>query len=45
MNEIFVIPKIIIFTLHKDLFIKYNKRNEDIINHPFFNYGGIRIVI
>ena len=25
MNEIFVIPKIIIFTLHKDLFIKYNK--------------------
>ena len=45
MNEIFVIPKIIIFTLHKDLFIKYNKTNEDIINHPFFNYGGIRIVI
>ena len=45
MNEIFVIPKIIIFTLHRDLFIKYNKPNEDIINHPFFNYGGIRIVI
>ena len=45
MNEIFVIPKIIIFTLHKDLFIKYNKPNENIINHPFFNYGGIRIVI
>ena len=45
MNEIFVIPKIIIFTLHKDLFIKYNKPNEDIINHPFFSYGGIRVVI
>ena len=45
MNEIFVIPKIIIFTLHRDLFIKYNQPNEKIINHPFFNYGGIKIVI
>ena len=45
MNEIFVIPKIIIFTLHKDLFIKYNKPNESIINHPFFNYGGIKVII
>jgi len=45
MNNLYVIPKIIIFTRQKDLFIESNKENEDIINHPFFNFGGIRIVI
>ena len=45
LNEIYVIPKIIIFTRNKELFIKSNKANEDLINHPFFNFGGIRIII
>ena len=45
MNILYVIPKIIIFTRNKTGFIKSNKANEDIINHPFFNFGGIRIII
>ena len=45
LNEIYVIPKIIIFTRNKELFIKSNKANEDLINHPFFNFGGIRVII
>ena len=45
MNYLYVIPKIIIFTRDKERFLKRNKANEDIINHPFFNYGGIRVII
>ena len=45
LNDIYVIPKIIIFTRNKEGFIKSNKANEDLINHPFFNYGGIRVII
>ena len=45
LNSLYVIPKIIIFTREKELFLKSNKANEDIINHPFFNYGGVRVVI
>ena len=45
LNSIFVIPKIIIFTRNKERFVKFNKDNKDIINHPFFNFGGIRTVI
>ena len=45
LNSLYVIPKIIIFTRSKEGFIKNNKENEDLINHPFFNFGGIRVVI
>ena len=45
LNTIFVIPKIIIFTRNKERFVKFNKDNKDIINHPFFNFGGIRTEI
>ena len=45
LNEIYVIPKIIIFTRNREKFIQNNKINEDIINHPFFNFGGIRVII
>ena len=45
MNYLYVIPKIIIFTRDKERFLKRNKANEDIIDHPFFNYGGIRVII
>jgi len=45
LQDIYVIPKIIIFTSNKEKFINYNKNNkenEDIINHSFYNYGGIK---
>ena len=45
LNSLYVIPKIIIFTRNKTGFLKSNKANEDIINHPFFNYGGVRVII
>jgi len=45
LDEIFVIPKIIIFTRNKSKFIENNKENEDIINHPYFCFGGIRVII
>ena len=45
LNEIYVIPKIIIFTKNKSGFLKFTKLNENIVNHPFFNFGGIRTSI
>ena len=45
INTLYVIPKIIIFTRDKERFIKSNKANEDLINHPFFNCGGIKVII
>ena len=45
LNILYVIPKIIIFTRYKERFIKSNKANEDLINHPFFNCGGIKVII
>ena len=42
MRELLVIPKIIVFTsVDKKTFIDYNKNYEEIINHPFYNFGGI----
>ena len=41
--EMNIIPKIIIFTYHKDLFIQNNQLlYENIIKHPFYNFGGIQ---
>ena len=37
-----VIPKIIIFTSNKKLFIDYNINRKNIINHSFYNFGGIK---
>ena len=48
LQDIYVIPKIIIFTSNKEKFINYNKNNkenEDIINHSFYNYGGVKTSI
>ena len=42
LNELNVIPKIIIFTKQKDLFINYHKQYEKIINNPFYNFDGIK---
>jgi hypothetical protein len=37
-----VIPKIIIFTSNKNLFIENNINHKNIINHSFYNFGGIK---
>ena len=40
LKDIYVIPKIIVFTFHKELFINKNKQYINLINHPYYNYGG-----
>ena len=42
LEEIYIIPKIIIFCRYKDKLIKYNQEYYNILNHPFYNFGGIR---
>ena len=43
LSEINVIPKIIIFTGRKGLFIEYNQQYKEYIEHPYYDYGGIKI--
>ena len=45
ISKIYIIPKIIIFTEDKDDFMSKNKEYEKIINHPFYNSGGIKTSI
>ena len=48
INNIYVIPKIVIFTSNKEDFLKNNMINQDFhnyINHPFYNLGGIHTSI
>ena len=45
ISNIYIVPKIIIFTEDKDDFINKNKEYEKIINHPFYNSGGIKTSI
>ena len=42
INDIFVIPIIIIFTWDKYYFIETNKNIEQIFNNRFYNLGGIQ---
>ena len=42
LKEINVIPKIIIYSKEKELFIEKNKEYIEFINHPFYNFGGIK---
>ena len=42
LKNINVIPKIIIFTNKKELFIENNKQYLEYINHSFYNFGGIQ---
>ena len=37
-----VTPKITIFIRNKDEFLNYNKDYLNYINHPYYNYGGIK---
>ena len=42
LKKISIIPKIIVFTGNKKLFYENNKDFLDIIEHPFYNFGGIK---
>ena len=42
IKDIYIIPKIIIFTENKEEFINKNIDYKKIINHPFYNSGGIK---
>ena len=42
INDIYIIPKIVIFTNNKEEFINKNKEFNHIINNPFYNSGGIK---
>ena len=42
LKDIYIIPKIIIFTGSKTKFIEYNKQYKELFNHPFYNFGGIK---
>ena len=42
LKDMYIIPKIIIFTGNKEKFIEYNKEYSSILNHPFYNLGGIK---
>jgi len=42
INDIYIIPKIVIFTNNKEEFINKNKEYNKIINNPFYNSGGIK---
>ena len=41
LNDIYVIPKIIIFAANKEKFIQNNIEYQNIINDPFYNIGGV----
>ena len=43
LNDIYVIPKIIIFTSDKEKFKNNFYYQNIIINHPFYNVGGFTI--
>ena len=42
--DMFIVPKIIIFTGDKERFIKNNDKYKSIIKDPFYNYGGIKVI-
>ena len=42
IKDIYIIPKIIIYTENKEEFINNNIEYKKIINHPFYNSGGIK---
>ena len=42
LKKIYTVPKIIIFTKDKELFLKNNSNINDIIENKFYNLGGIQ---
>ena len=43
LKDLYIIPKIAIFTSNKIDFLDYNKDNLDIINDSFYTYGNINV--
>ena len=44
LKDIYIIPKIIIFTKNKDEFLKKNDEYKNYINNSFYNLGGIKVI-
>ena len=44
LKDLYIIPKIAIFTRKKKDFLYYNKDNLDIINDSFYTYGKINVL-
>ena len=42
LTSIYIIPKIIIFTKNKYDFYEHNEEYNNIINHPFYNFDGVK---
>ena len=42
LADLYTIPEIVIFTGHKEYFIKANEKYQHIIRNPLYNYGGIQ---
>ena len=45
LKDIFVVPKFIIFTSDKELFLERNSNIKDIIDNKFYNLGGIQTYV
>ena len=43
INNIYIIPKIIIFTKNMDEFLKFNREYKNFIEDPFYNLGETKI--
>ena len=43
ITNLYIIPKILVFTRNKGKFLEQNKNFLDTINNPFYNYGGINV--
>ena len=44
LRDIYVVPKIMIFTNNKDLILEKNNNIKDIIKNTFYNLGGIQTI-
>ena len=44
LKDIYIIPKIIIFTKNKDTFLKNNNEYKNYIDNSFYNLGGIKTI-
>ena len=42
LKDIYIIPKIIIFTKNKDTFLKNNNEYKNYIDNSFYNLGGVK---
>ena len=42
LKDIYLVPKIVIFTRDKELFLEKNSNIKDIIENKFYNLGGIQ---